>query len=159
MTDTTWRDAYDDPEGLAEELDKLEKTMVQRGLYSEATDVHWAAHVLREQAERIEELEAQPTPAPEGEARPNESWSLAFGSRGPVIMYDGAPADVAHILSTLQGAPTPAPEEGALRERLEATRRQAERAWGLAQTATERNEHAAVINAIAALTPAEGDGV
>jgi hypothetical protein len=59
MTDIRWEDAYDDAEGLAEELDKLEKKLIQRGLYSDATDVHWAAHALREQAEEIAGWEAQ----------------------------------------------------------------------------------------------------
>lgn len=58
MSDITWRDAYDDAEGLAEELDVLEAFLVRQGGYSPAQHVRVAAQVLREQAERIAELEA-----------------------------------------------------------------------------------------------------
>lgn len=147
----------------------------------DASHIRHFCRIAADYIERAQYLVGQLTTPPEAEAGAGEALRLPQDPTPAMIeagaarlmSYDGdarwpdsftplqqaaARQDAERVWLSMVAA-TPAPEVGALRERLEAKRRQAERAWGLAQTATERNEHAAVINAIAALTPAEGDGV
>lgn len=59
MSDTTWRDEYGDAEGMACTLDIWSRVFAKQGNYGQATDMNAAATALREQANRIAELEAE----------------------------------------------------------------------------------------------------
>lgn len=59
MSDITWKDEYGDAEGLACTLDIWGNVLAKQGSYGAATDTRAAATALREQAERIDALEAE----------------------------------------------------------------------------------------------------
>jgi hypothetical protein len=83
MTDTTWRDAYDNPEGMACALEEIEKWLIARSYHPDASTVDAAAACIRDLAERIAELEDQPTPAPRLPWTSIGVWSMEQGRDAP----------------------------------------------------------------------------